>query len=244
MRFAVLDIETRIDKRLLNQVFFPRDNLTDDEAFERFRQDPRNRSGDFMPLTLHLPIAVAVGEVESDYILRSVDNLPAGEYSEEYLVREFWKRVEGFDGVLVSFNGRGFDLPVLELAALRYGIAAPKYFATDSSRGRQNSRHLDLYDFLTNSGAIGLRGGMDLLLKMIGMDGKTDMDGSQVQAYFEAGRLGEIRRYCRADVIRTYVLFLRVERMCGRIDEQTYRDACAAAAPLLEEIRAPLPRLN
>lgn len=239
MAFAVFDIETRIDKRLLNQVFFYRDSLSDDEAFERFRQDPRNRSGDFMPLTLHLPIAITIGEVGSDYLLRSVENLPAGDYAEESLVRAFWRRIESFEGVLVSFNGHGFDLPVLELAALRYGIAAPSYFAA-STRNRQSERHLDLYDFLTNSGAIGLRGGMDLVLKMIGMQGKTGMDGSQVQSYFEAGRLEEIRRYCRADVIRTYALFLRVELMRGRIDEPTYRAVCATSTPFWEEIGAPV----
>ena len=237
MAFAVFDSETRIDKRLLNQAFFSRDRLSDDEAFTRFRQDPRNRSGDFMPLTLHLPIAIAIGEVGDDYILRAVENLPAGDYTEENLVRAFCQRIESFDGTLVSFNGRGFDLPVLELAALRYGIAAPNYFAA-STRNRQSERHLDLYDFLTNDGAIGLRGGMDLLLKMIGMQGKIGMDGSQVQGYFEAGRLEEIRRYCRADVIRTYALFLRVELMRGRIDERTYRTACAASAPFGEEIGA------
>jgi len=73
---------------------------------------------------------------------------------------------------------------------------------------------------------------------MIGMDGKTDLDGSKVQPYFEAGRLDEIRRYCRADVIRTYALLLRVELMRGRIDEPTYRAVCAASAPFIREIEA------
>ena len=49
-------------------------------------------------------------------------------------MREFWARAERFAGCLVSFNGRRFDLPVLELAALRYGISAPAYFA--EARGR------------------------------------------------------------------------------------------------------------
>ncbi len=242
MAFAVFDIETRIDKRLLNQAFFAHEAISDDEALTRFRQDPRNRSGDFMPLTLHLPIAIAVGDVGDDYALRSVENLVAENYSEEGLVREFWRRMESFAGVLVSFNGRGFDLPVLELAALRYGISAPRYFGTaDSPRIRHGGRHLDLYDFLCNFGATGLRGGMDLLLKMIAMPGKSEMDGSQVQEYFETGRLAEIQRYCRADVIRTYFLFLRVELMRGRIDEAGYHAALAAASPFRTELDPPPP---
>jgi predicted PolB exonuclease-like 3'-5' exonuclease len=237
MAFAVFDIETRVDKRLLNRALLEHENLSDNEAFARFRQDPRNRSGDFMPLTLHLPIAIAVGDVGGDYVLRSVENLAANDYSEEGLVREFWRRVESFAGVLVSFNGRSFDLPVLELAALRYGISAPSYFTqADSPRHRASGRHLDLYDFLCNFGSHGLRGGLDLLMKMMGMPGKSTMDGSQVQEYFEAGRLDEIQRYCRADVIRTYLLFLRVELMRGHIDEMAYHAVLGASAAFSAEL--------
>ena len=154
----------------------------------------------------------------------------------------FLRMLERSSGVLVSFNGRGFDLPVLELAALRHGIASPHYFASvDSPRLRHSGRHLDLYDFLCNFGATGLRGGMDLLLKMIAMPGKSEMDGSQVQEYFETGRLAEIQRYCRADVIRTYFLFLRVELMRGRIDEAGYHAALAAASPFRTELDPPPP---
>jgi 3'-5' exonuclease len=237
MDFAVFDIETRIDKRLLKQAFFANEDIDDDDAFARFRQDPRNRSGDFMPLTLHVPISIAVGDVGGDYVLRSVDNLTSADSSEEGLVREFWRRVDGFSGVLVSFNGRGFDLPVLELAALRYGISAPHYFAeADSPRLRHGGRHLDLHDFLGNFGAVGMRGGMDMLLKMIGMPGKIGMSGAQVHEYFEAGRIDEIRSYCRADVIRTYLLFLRVELLRGRIDSDMYRAAVAASASFVAEL--------
>ena len=239
MAFAVFDIETRIDKRLLNQVFFAGEGIGDQEAYERFRQDPRNRGGDFLPLTLHLPISVAFGEVSDDYVLRAVESLALDDYSEAHLVGEFWRRVERFGGVLVSFNGRGFDLPVLELAALRHGLALPRYLdetTPASLRSRHGGRHFDLYDFLCNYGATGLRGGMDLLLKMIGMPGKLELDGSQVQAYFEAGRLDEIHRYCRADVIQTYFLLIRVELMRGRIDEAGYRAACSAAAPFMAQL--------
>lgn len=235
--FAIFDIETRADKALLNRVFFADQGLTDSEAYDRFRQESRSRNSDFMPLTLHVPIAIAVGDVGEDYVLRSVESLALDHYSEERLVREFWQREERFDGVLVSFNGRGFDLPVLELAALRYGIAAARYFADQqSARSRNSEQHLDLYDFLCNNGTRGLRGGMDLLLKMIGLPGKNGIDGSQVQEYFETGRLAEIQDYCRADVIQTYFLFLRVELMRGRIDEERYRAAWAASEHFLAEL--------
>ena len=242
MPFAVFDVETRVDKRLLNQVYFEGQQLSDDEAFHRYSDDLRNRRGsDFFPITLHLPISIAIGNVGDDYVLNSVESLSASDYSEEKLIHEFWTRAERFAGTMVSFNGRRFDIPVLELAALRHGIAAPIHFA-DESPGRHRyspARHLDLFDYLTNFGAVSLAGGMNLLLKMIGMPGKTGMDGSQVQGYFEAGRLEEIHRYCRRDVVQTYFLFLRVARMRGQITEQVNHSAFETSQHFLLEQRIP-----
>jgi 3'-5' exonuclease len=239
MGFAIFDIETRIDKQLLKRVFYAHDTLSDDEAYLRFHDDLRNRGSDFFPLTLHIPISIAIGDVSDDHVFRSLQTLTISDYSEESLVREFWRRLDGFAGCLVSFNGRRFDLPVLELAALRWGISAPRYFDDDHSPRSHLSldRHLDLYEYLTNFGDVSLRGGMDLLLKMLGLPGKLTMNGAMVQEYFDAGRLEEIHRYCRTDVIQTYFLFLRVELMRGHIDQATYQAAWSAAAPLLEELR-------
>ena len=242
--FAIFDIETRVDKRLLNQALCAGEGLSDEDAFQGFREQLRARHGsDFFPLTLHIPISIAIGDVGPDHVLRSVESLALDGYSEEALVRQFWARAERLAGCLVTFNGRRFDFPVLELAALRYGIAAPVHFAegAGSARARYSAeRHLDLFDYLTNFGASGaLRGGMDLLLKMIGLPGKMEVDGSQVQELYEQGRLEEIHRYCRNDVVQTYFLFLRVELMRGRIDDSAYRFAREASAHFLAEIGAP-----
>ncbi len=242
--FAIFDIETRVDKRLLNQALCAGEGLSDEDAFQRFREQLRARRGsDFFPQSLHIPISIAIGDVGADHVLRSVESLALDGYSEEALAREFWARAERFAGCLVTFNGRRFDFPVLELAALRYGIAAPAHFAegSTSARARYSSeRHLDLFDYLTNFGASGgIRGGMDLLLKMIGLPGKMEVDGSQVQDLYEQGRLEEIHRYCRNDVVQTYFLFLRVELMRGRIDDAAYQRAREASSRFLAEIGAP-----
>jgi predicted PolB exonuclease-like 3'-5' exonuclease len=241
MAFAVFDVETRVDKHLLNQVYFDGQGLSDSEAFDRYREDlRRRRDSDFFPITLHLPISIAIGNVDDNYVLNAVETLALGDYSEETLVREFWTRAERFAGTLVTFNGRRFDIPVLELAALRHGIAAPVHFGDESlARNRHSAaRHFDLFDYLTNFGAVSLAGGMNLLLKMIGMPGKSGMDGSMVQEYFETGRLQEIHRYCRNDVVQTYFLFLRVALLRGEIDEQLYRAASDASQHFMFEEEA------
>jgi 3'-5' exonuclease len=224
--YAIFDIETRIDKGLVNESQFRGRSLSDEQAYEELRRELLDERGtDFFPLSFHVPISIAVGLVSSDHQLQSVESLAEADYSEERLVREFWDRVERFKGCLVSFNGRQFDLPVLELGALRHGCVAPSYFGEDSPYRRryQLGKHLDLYEWVTNFGAYRVRGGFDLLLRTIGMPGKGQIDGSQVQELWQAGRLAEIHEYCRRDVIQTYYLFLRVELLRGRVTAERYR---------------------
>jgi len=243
MSYAIFDIETRIDKRLVNDSQFRGRGLSDEGAYAELRQQLLDGRGtDFFPLSFHVPVSIAVGAVAGDYSLQSVESLAEQSYDEERLVREFWERVERFKGCLVSFNGRQFDLPVLELHALRYGCAVPSYFGEDSlyRRRYQLSKHLDLYDFITNFGAYRVRGGFDLLLRTIGLPGKGTVDGSQVQELWEAGRLAEIHEYCRRDVIQPYFLFLRVELVRGRITAERYRQLLEETAQfqrMLDESR-------
>lgn len=238
MSFVIFDVETRIDKRLLRECYFQDEALGDDEAFARWRSERLSqKQSDFAPLAFHVPISIAVGSAAGDYLLRSVETLCQDDYSEREMVVAFWRRIGRFSGMLVSFNGRRFDLPVLELAALRYGLSAPDYFAAArGARERFSDRHLDLYDFLTNRGAARSVGSLDALLRMIGRPGKSGLDGARVQEHYEAGRLAEIHRYCQADVVRTHLLFLRVELLRGRLDEAGCRQASEAAAELLANL--------
>jgi predicted PolB exonuclease-like 3'-5' exonuclease len=216
----------------LHDALYPGEQIDEEQAYLRLRNET---GGGFFPTSLHVPISIAVGNVNDDHILESVENLADGR-GEAELVREFWRRAEHFGGCLVTFNGRGFDLPVLELHALRLGISAPAHFARRSRRSEEH--HLDLQDFLTNRGDFRIRGGVNLLVKSLGLPGKTSIDGSRVQELYEAGRLDEIHRYCRADVIQTYFLFLRVQLSRGRIDRVRYERAWETAVPFLAEIGA------
>src|SRR5579863_2707300 len=115
MAFLVFDIETRVDKQLLNRAFFADAALSDEDAYRQWCE----RNGDFAPLAAHIPISIAVGQVGEDHVLGGVETLALNDYSEEKLVREFWKRAEDFTASFVTFNGRRFDFPVMELQALR-----------------------------------------------------------------------------------------------------------------------------
>jgi hypothetical protein len=237
MRFMVFDVETRVDKSLVKAVLHRGEEITEEEAYEQTQARIAARSGsDFFPLAFHVPVAIVVGEVNEERVLTRVEALGAESYSEPGIVCEFWDRLERFEGTLVSFNGRRFDLPVLELAALRHGCVIPRYFRGEYRHRYGGEAHYDLYDFVTNFGAFSVRGGFHLLAQLIGLPGKGEVDGAAVQALCEAGRLADVHAYCRRDVIQTYLLFLRLELMRGRITPEQHAAALAASASFRAEV--------
>ena len=242
MTYLVFDIETRVDKALLRTVLYRGDVMSDEDAYRRLRETQRLQYGDdFIPMPFHVPISIAMGSVDAEHVLRQVEVLRADERGEDEIVRLFWNRLEEFDGTLVSFNGRGFDLPVLELHALRHGVSAPRYFGERNGLRARYGRHLDLYDFLTNGGAARLRGGFDLATRLAGLPGKGKVAGADVQSLWEQGRADEVHHYCADDVIQTYFLFLEVERLRGRLHPQRLTEVRQAAAPFYARLVAARP---
>jgi predicted PolB exonuclease-like 3'-5' exonuclease len=235
--FAIFDVETRIDKSLVRSVLHRHEDLSDEDAYARTREQLIARRGsDFFPVAFHVPVSIVLGLVDDARVLTDVRRLGAP-YGERAVVAEFWDWLERFDGTLVSFNGRGFDLPVLELAALRHGCRIPRYFREGGHRSRHSDEaHYDLYDFLTNHGMYSVQGGFHLLARLIGLPGKGEVDGGDVQALWEAGRLADIHAYCRRDVVQTYFLFLRLEAMRGRITPDEEATALARTAAFRSEL--------
>jgi len=218
--YLVFDIETAIDKELVRGAFYPDPEVTAELAYERFRC---KYDGGFLPVTVHAPVSIVLGWVTPGRVLERLQVLRAEEAGEESLVREFWRAVAPFKGVLVTFSGRIFDIPVMELRALHYGLSLPWHFATKSGFRSRNDRHDDLYDVMSNRGAARLRGGLDLLSKLVGLPGKGAVSGAMVQSLWESGEYDTVHRYCRRDVIQTYYLFLHIERLRGRVDSSELR---------------------
>jgi predicted PolB exonuclease-like 3'-5' exonuclease len=126
--YLVFDIETRVDKELVKAVYDPENVLTLEQAYDSARDrilEASNQRSDFFPLPFHVPIAIAMLQVEADYRIRSLSCSGVDRSSEAELVGRFWQAFEGCQ-TLVTFNGRGFDLPVLELRALKHSLALPR----------------------------------------------------------------------------------------------------------------------
>jgi predicted PolB exonuclease-like 3'-5' exonuclease len=227
--YLVFDIESVSDGRLIQRVRFPdQPELTPAAAVAQYRAALLAASGgksDFVPHTFHLPVAVAIAKVAPDFSLMDVKTLDAPKYRPQVITRAFWKGWQKYGRpTLVTFNGRFFDLPVLELAAYRYGLSLPSWF--DSSgpgyqqpRNRFNANaHLDLQDLIGNAGAVHVNGGLNLCAQLLGKPGKMGTKGDMVQALWEAGELGRINDYCMCDALDTYFVFLRTRVLCGMID--------------------------
>ena len=241
MSFLIFDIETRVDKALVRSTQYRAEEVSEQQAYERMRTELLDQSegrSEFFPLSYHVPISIALGTAGTDHVLQHVEVLKADEVGEADVVRMFWERLEAFDDTVVSFNGRNFDLPVLELQALRHGCVAPRYFNERNGVRARFGRHYDLYDFFTNGGAVRVRGGFDLLAQLAGLPGKGDIAGGDVQALWESGQWDAIHRYCARDVIQTYFLFLRVECLRGRLSRQRLCEVEAATRAFRAQLGA------
>jgi predicted PolB exonuclease-like 3'-5' exonuclease len=235
--YLVFDIETRVDKELVKEIYDPENSLTLDQAYDTARDQILERSGqqsDFFPIPFHIPIAISTLQTDDNYRIRSLGCSGIDRFSEEELVIRFWQIFESAQ-TLVTFNGRGFDLPVLETRALKYGLSLPRYFAAGQARSTyrgnrySDAYHIDLCDFLSNFGAAYRRSSLNLLAKLIGLPGKYTIEGEDVEYLYRLGRMKEINQYCMTDVLQTYFLFLRMELMRGRLDKSAYRESVEAA---------------
>jgi len=227
VRYLIFDLEAIADGELIANVRYPKETLSPQEATRKFRDEvlaERGDGKDILPTSYMLPISVAVAKVDKAYKLLDLTVLDAPQFRPHVITKNFWNGwVHYGRPTLVSFNGRGYDIPVLELAAYRYGLSVPMWFnvedkSFEQARNRYNlNAHLDLFDLFTNFGAGRLAGGLNLAANLIGKPGKTGIDGSQVQDMYERGEAAAINDYCRCDVLDTYFVFLRSRVLLGKL---------------------------
>ncbi len=241
MNIFVFDIETVPDVDSGRRLY-KLEGLSDVEVanvmFHRRRQE---NGTEFLRHYLHRVVAISA-------VLRSRDQLKvwslgAPEAPEKELIERFFAGVDKFTPTLVSWNGRGFDLPVLHYRSLLHGVAAPRYWETgdgDSTfrfnnyLNRFHQRHTDLMDVVA-----GYEGRctapLDEIATLLGFPGKMGMSGGQVWDSFCAGDIAGIRNYCETDVLNTYLVFLRFQMVRGILSAREYEDECALVRSSLAE---------
>ena len=232
----VFDIETIPDVaglRTLRQM----DAGVDDAAVYAAEMAERKErgKGDFMPLYLQriLVISCVFRNAEGLRVHSIVDRETDGASQEGRVVQSFFNLVERHEPQLVSWNGGGFDLPVLHYRGMRHGVVASKYwdmgqdpgsdrdYRYNNYIGRYHTRHLDLMDLLAMYQGRA-NAPLDAMAKLCGFPGKLGMDGSQVYAAYLDGKRDEIARYCETDVMNTYLLYCRFQKMRGGFTDSEY----------------------
>ena len=241
-RYIVYDTESVVDGALLARVQYPGEKLTPEKAIERMRTEQLEATGarsDFIPVSFHVPVSIGVARVGAGFRLQELTALDAPRYDPREMVSLFWRGVDVYKKAsLVDFNGRCFDIPLLTLAAFRFGVSCPPYFNDPDRFGyryRYSDKHLDLLDWMTEYGAFRLKGGLNVLAKMLGKPGKMQVRGDQVQSLYNAGRIQEINDYCLNDSLDTYFVFLRTRVLAGEITLEEEQEIVADARDWIEK---------
>lgn len=242
MNVFVFDIETIPDvqggRRLLGL-----DGLDDDATVEAMSALRRQETGgsDFQRLHLHRVAVISIAMRSGDRF--KVWSIGEADSPEADILQRFFEGIERFTPNLVSWNGSGFDLPVLHYRAMLHGISAPRYWETGASEqtfrwnnylNRFHDRHLDLMDVLAGYQSRA-NCALDELATLCGFPGKMGMAGDKVWDAIRTGNFNRVRDYCETDVLNTYLVYLRFQFMRGHLDAEAYRQECALVRDTLSE---------
>ena len=241
MNVLVFDIETVPDIESCKKIY-DLEGLPDKDVIKAIEHLRNQQSGsEFLPHYLQRVIAISVALSTNDSF--NVWTLGSVNSSEKELILRFYDGLEKYNPTLISWNGSGFDLPVLHFRSLLHGVAAHRYwqigdedtsFRYNNYLGRFHWRHTDLMDVLAGY-QMRAWAKLDHIATMLGFPGKLGMDGSKVCDAYLAGEIESIRNYCETDVLNTYLVYLRFELVRGKLYEKEYERRCQQVRDYLSE---------
>ena len=240
------DIETIPDIAGLRALHGLPDTLADAEVAEFAFQKQRAKNGtDFLPHHLQRVAVISCALRNAEGF--KVWSLAEPKSNEGEIIQRFYDGIGKYTPQLVSWNGGGFDLPVLHYRGLIHNVAAPRYwdmgeddrdFKWNNYISRYHTRHLDLMDLLAMYQPRA-NAPLDELAKLMGLPGKLGMDGSAVWGAWLNGGIDAIRDYCETDVVNTYLVYLRFQQMRGQLTAKAHAEEVAFVRAQLAAIDAP-----
>jgi predicted PolB exonuclease-like 3'-5' exonuclease len=239
----VFDIETIPDVAGLRRLHDLSPSLSDAEVAVAAQTLRRQTTGsDFLPHCLQRVVAISCALRAGAKL--AVWSLGEPDDGEADLISRFFELFDRYTPQVVSWNGGGFDFPVLHYRSLIHGVAAPRYwewgdedrdFRYNNYLNRYHTRHIDLMDVLAQFQARAYAP-LDAMAKLCGLPGKLGMDGSQVWDAYQRGEIAAIRAYCETDVVNTYLLYLRFMQLRGVLNAAAYAEEVALTRKRLGEL--------
>jgi 3'-5' exonuclease len=129
--------------------------------------------------------------------------------SEKEMLEDFWEGAKAY-GTFVTFNGRGFDVPFLNLRSAIHGIRPTQDLMDGRYLYQQKlARHIDLQDQMTFYGAMQRKPSLHLFCRAFGIESPKaeGVAGDDVAELFRMKKFRDIARYNARDVIATTALY-------------------------------------
>lgn len=249
MNVLVFDIETVPDVATGRRLY-DLDGLSDHDVANVMYHQRRQITGESEFLKPHLHRIVAISAVLRSRDALKIWSLGDPGADERELVQRFFDGVDRFSPTLVSWNGTGFDLPVIHYRALLHGVSGRRYWDTgdddkdfrwNNYLNRYHARHTDLMDVLSAYQGRAAAP-LDEVAVMLGLPGKIGIGGAHVWDAFQQGRIDDIRHYCEIDVLNTWLIYLRYQLIRDQLTPEQYRHECDTVRDELG--RAALPHFD
>lgn len=206
-------------------------SVIDHDAHEVAHRDIREGLG-FSPLTGHI---VAIGlydlerargvvyyESDAEALDSEHNNFILKPRTEREMLEDFWEGAKEYD-TFVTFNGRGFDVPFLNLRSAIHGVRPTR----DLMEGRylyqqKHTRHIDLQDQLTFYGAMQRRPSLHLFCRAFGIESPKahGVAGDDVAKLFSLKKFRDIATYNAGDVVATTALY---QKWCEYLAPESFR---------------------
>lgn len=222
---------------------------------ERYHLELTDGRNSFPRQPFHKVVAISFLEAEIEYAdghevyhLKELRTGGEAGFDEKQLLTGFFKYFDRSKPRLVSYNGRGFDLPVLKYRAMAHGISSPWLHQAGDKWNSYSSRysadwHCDLIEQLSDYGA-SARVKLNEVCSVFGLPGKFGVDGSKVSEMIDQGKVQEVRDYCETDVLNTYLVYLRFMMHRGAIDRTGHNRAVADVVTMIEAEQDKRPHLG
>lgn len=220
----IFDIETIPDVETGKRLNPELAELNDEDAQQALVAMRQDEAGsNFMRLPLHKIACLSFLWIEEEQI--TLKTLSLNDMSEKELLTTFFRAFTKLP-TLVSWNGTGFDVPVLLYRAMLHKLSAPALFNSKARPDylyRYGDMHIDLMDKLSMFNGYN-RQSLDIVSGLCGFAGKQDVNGGMVVDLVKENKWNELHTYCESDVLNTWLVYLRWQLLVGGITEEQADD--------------------